>query len=236
MSIYALGDVTSHGMNEIRTDQILSKDGSGNFIEWDGTSFNAKNLALPTLTDAENSVVLPNGRVASIVDGGGQVTGELRVHDGVTSGGAPILPAGAIMPFAMNTQPVGWLICNGASNVSKSAFPALWDAIGEIWGVGDDSDHFKLPDLRGVFLRGFGTAQGSANFAEYQDDRLRNHVHGLLTGSNRDTGGYGTPGWVDNQTTAFEGQTRFTTLASGSIASDTETRPKNYAVLYCIKY
>ena len=119
MSIYALGDVTSHGMNEIRTDQILSKDGSGNFIEWDGTSFNAKNLALPTLTDAENSVVLPNGRVASIVDGGGQATGELRVHDGVSVGGIPINTQGTPEDLA-GFQTTG-SITNGTSSLTVAS-------------------------------------------------------------------------------------------------------------------
>lgn len=42
----------------------------------------------------------------------------------------------------------GWLLCDGSA-VSRSTFADLFAAIGTVYGVGDGSTTFNLPDLRG---------------------------------------------------------------------------------------
>lgn len=44
--------------------------------------------------------------------------------------------------------PSGWLPCDGSA-ISRTTFAALFSAIGTIWGVGDGSTTFNIPDLRG---------------------------------------------------------------------------------------
>lgn len=64
------------------------------------------------------------------------------------------VPAGAVQWFAAETPPTGWLECNGAT-VSRSTYPDLFNAIGTTYGAGNGSTTFKLPDLRGEFIRGW---------------------------------------------------------------------------------
>ena len=63
------------------------------------------------------------------------------------------VPAGTIIHYAGLTVPSGWLICNGA-NVSRTDYAALFAAIGTIYGTGDGSTTFGLPNLDGRFLEG----------------------------------------------------------------------------------
>lgn len=63
------------------------------------------------------------------------------------------LPVGSIMPFAgnKNALPKGWLVCDG-SKIDSVDYPGLYAVISHNWGGAGTS--FKLPDLRGAFLRG----------------------------------------------------------------------------------
>jgi len=87
--------------------------------------------------------------------------------------------AGMIQPFAGTTPPNGWALCDG-SVVSQTDYPDLFIQIGTTWdtaasqaGAGGfypapSSGFFRLPDLRGVFLRGVGTstkANGTGSIA-----------------------------------------------------------------------
>ena len=60
----------------------------------------------------------------------------------------PLPPAGALMPYAGAAEPSGWLFCNGRE-VSRSTYANLFSAIGTIYGAGNGSTTFNLPDLRG---------------------------------------------------------------------------------------
>lgn len=61
-------------------------------------------------------------------------------------------PPGAVVAFAGEKPPQGWLLCDGSPK-KRTDYPALFQAIGTAHGSPDDS-HFNLPDLRGLFLRG----------------------------------------------------------------------------------
>lgn len=136
------------------------------------------------------------------------------------------VPAGAIMDFAMNAAPAGWLACDGAL-VSRTTYAALFAAIGTTWGAGDGSTTFQLPDMRGYFRRGVGTnSDGTASgaFAAKQADDFKSHNHGI--------------GILRADATTGSG-INIVGAGSGSLLSDSnggaETRPKNIAVLTCIK-
>ena len=49
--------------------------------------------------------------------------------------------------------PDGWLHCHGQA-VSRTVYAALFAAIGTVYGAGDGSTTFNVPDFRGTFLRG----------------------------------------------------------------------------------
>ena len=57
------------------------------------------------------------------------------------------LPIGFIGSYGGTTPPEGWLICDGSA-VSRTAYSALFAAIGTTYGAGDGSTTFNLPDYR----------------------------------------------------------------------------------------
>lgn len=184
--------------------------------------------ATPTVVVDDGEIT--NAKLASGIDASKITTGTLpiaRIADGAVtaaklSSGVGT-PAGAVMAFAMNSAPAGWLAADG-SNVNRTTYAALFSAIGTTYGAGDGSTTFALPDLRGYFVRGSGTnSDGTAagTFGAKQADEFKAHTHQGTTHV-----GAGASGG-----TLFVG-------ASGTSGSTggTETRPKNIAMLYCIKF
>lgn len=158
-------------------------------------------------------------------------------------------PAGVIMAFAGTAAPTGFLSCDGSA-VSRTTYATLYAAIGTAWGVGDGSTTFNVPDLRGMFVRGTGTnATGSSSGAvgpsvgTYAADTYLNHTHtdsghthpylAPTRGGTAGPGGVGT-GYAppnDSTYTTSSGTANIQTSTTGG----TETKPKNYGVLYIIK-
>lgn len=71
------------------------------------------------------------------------------------------VPPGTVLAFAGATAPAGYLLCYG-QNVSRTAYAALFAALGTAWGSGDGSTTFGLPDLRGRAPFGKDDMGGSA--------------------------------------------------------------------------
>ena len=140
-------------------------------------------------------------------------------------------PAGAVLSFAMTSAPTGWLECDGAA-ISRTSYATLFAAIGETFGTGDGATTFNLPDLRGVFVRGWANAKANVdadnmydagrNFGTEQADAFKSHSHTFkgATGSS----GSGTSSRDSVPQTQNTGAT-----------GDIETRPRNVALMYCVK-
>ncbi|WP_338108407.1 phage tail protein [Aggregatibacter segnis] len=60
---------------------------------------------------------------------------------------------GEVAFFARANPPTGWLKANGAA-VSRTAYAELFASIGTTFGAGDGKTTFNLPDMRGEFIRG----------------------------------------------------------------------------------
>jgi len=144
------------------------------------------------------------------------------------------VPTGAVMAFAMNPVPTGWLAANGAA-VSRATYATLFAAIGTTYGAGDQSTTFNLPDLRGYFVRGAGTNSDgtvSGTFGVKQASDFKSHQHLALPYDN--FGGVAGEGCGNAVVASYYcevGATRYTGPTGG-----TETRPANIAMLYCIKF
>lgn len=54
-----------------------------------------------------------------------------------------------------NTLPSGWLECDGSS-VSRSDYPALYDAIGTTYGTGSGVATFNIPNIRAIVIDNSG--------------------------------------------------------------------------------
>ncbi|WP_208442323.1 phage tail protein [Bartonella raoultii] len=91
------------------------------------------------------------------------------------------LPTGFIGAFAMESLPAGWLLCDGRS-YSREKYRDLFATIGTLWGHDGDETTFNVPDLRGMFLRGFdylGSVDAGRHFGSVQQGSLREHDHSI---------------------------------------------------------
>ena len=180
--------------------------------------------------------------------------GELR-YDGKrllnTDDLAGMIPSGTVLYFAGQSAPAGWLKANGAA-VSRTAYAALFAAIGTTYGAGDGHSTFNLPDLRGEFIRGwddgrgvdtgrvFGSAQGDAirnitgQFVSDDYNRsLVNEILGVFTMTKRNSSlSYDAASTV---TTGGEYLNAIKFDASRVVPTAAENRPRNIALLACIK-
>ena len=185
-------------------------------------------------------------RANSITDAAG--TGAPDFPNGLESNGVAVAtvtdvkkaaPSGAVMSFAMNTAPTGWLKANGAL-VSRTTYASLFSAIGTTFGAGDGSTTFALPDLRGYFNRNWDDGRGvdsGRSFGSLQDTRV-NNIQTIASVVGYDIG----PGSTtinDNGTTSVR---MYTGGSSGTSYSLTfakkggDTYPGNIALLACIKF
>lgn len=71
------------------------------------------------------------------------------------------LPAGSITQYAGASAPAGWLLMYGQA-ISRVTYKALFDAIGTVYGAGDGSTTFNVPDARGRALLGKDNMGGTA--------------------------------------------------------------------------
>ena len=96
------------------------------------------------------------------INGNLKVTGAIEFSDSsqITSADK-IIPSGMIMPFAGTVIPFGWLLCDG-TEISRTDYADLFNAIGETYGYGDGTNTFVLPDFRGRFLLGLDNMGGSS--------------------------------------------------------------------------
>ena len=70
-------------------------------------------------------------------------------------------PTGAVMTFAGAISPTGWLLCFG-QEVSRTTYADLFAVCGTIYGAGNGTTTFNLPDLRGRVAAGKDDMGGSA--------------------------------------------------------------------------
>jgi microcystin-dependent protein len=97
---------------------------------------------------------------------------------GASAGSAP---TGSLLDKASAIAPPDYLLCDGAA-VSRSTYAALFADIGTVWGVGDGSTTFNLPDFRGIFRVGAGGSyaladSGGQNTHALTSSEMPAHTH-----------------------------------------------------------
>jgi phage-related tail fiber protein len=148
------------------------------------------------------------------------------------------VPAGAI--FAIPTINIlsGYLECNGAE-INRSTYSDLFNIIGANFGAGDGISTFNIPDLRGEFIRGFDNGRGidsGRSFGSFQNDEFQSHGHNF-----RQSTSYSSlfnPVKEDHIPMGVSIPPAGTRTGSGIIynSGGSETRPRNIAMKYVIKY
>jgi len=149
-------------------------------------------------------------------------------------------PVGLVANFARTTAPTGWLKANGSA-VSRTAYASLFAAIGTTFGTGDGVNTFNLPDLRGEFVRCLddgrgidaGRTMGSSQADEFKTFDLKYYGPNGSAGNRSvfdiraNSGAIYTNGITQNSGPA---------AAAFQVPGGDETRPRNVALLACIKF
>ena len=144
-------------------------------------------------------------------------------------------PTGTVISFAGDTAPDGYLICDGTA-VSRTIYDDLYATISTKYGAGNGTSTFNLPDLRGEFIRGWSSAGGTQRpgvdvgrqMGSSQDQEIQSHSHTMVTGA-ASTGNLRSGGGNRAGDTSSTQTNKFPT------DPDAETRPRNVAMMYCIK-
>lgn len=177
-------------------------------------------------------------------------------------GAADTVGIGTIMAYGGIVPPNNWMECDGTVLLTAS-YQNLYTAIGNTdalsaygylcnqFGVRDSSGYyFKLPDLRGEFLRGWDHGRGvdaGRESSSFQACAIQPHKHIAPLGSqgrgpfgeqasNDFLGFSGTDGnnsmFLTNDATSYNG---LNPNNIGTIVAN-DTRPRNVSVVYIIKY
>ncbi|WP_239007556.1 phage tail protein [Pseudomonas granadensis] len=145
---------------------------------------------------------------------------------------ASALPVGSIVAFPVDTPPPGFLELDNSVK-SSATYPDLSVYLGGKFNKGDEGvGNFRLPEARGEFLRGWDHGRGvdaGRTLGSYQTDQNKAHAHTTSFELVTDTFAAGTVS--RNFVQEYGAQNNVQTNASGG----TESRPRNIAVMWCIK-
>ncbi|MFJ4346880.1 tail fiber protein [Pseudomonas sp. NPDC089401] len=145
-------------------------------------------------------------------------------------------PVGAIMSFPKTQVPAGFLELDGSVQ-SKTAYPDLYEYLGTAYNKGDEATgYFRLPDYRGEFLRGWDHGRGidagrTLGSSQLGQNEAHTHTYSRVPVFGNTSGTVGSGLVADNGTQAATAQYSNYLNASGG----NEARPRNMAVMWCIK-
>jgi hypothetical protein len=158
------------------------------------------------------------------------------------------VPVGSVIAIAINrgAEFDGWLLCDGQDIPVGAKYNALRGLLGDTYGAG------KVPDFRGMFLRGHGsqtlasgkdnadTIHASGDIGDWQGDAIRNITGEWNAGANYTV--ISASGVVSSyyngssENGAYNSGGRLQFDAGRVVPTANEIRPVNYAVYYYIKY
>jgi phage-related tail fiber protein len=149
---------------------------------------------------------------------------------------ASALPVGSIVAFPVDSPPPGFLELDNSVK-SSATYPDLSAYLGSKFNKGDEGvGNFRLPEARGEFLRGWDHGRGvdaGRGLGSWQADDNKAHAHTVtrMQAFANATGSNPSAVVVDNGNTAV-----MTNFAAGFNSSGgAEARPRNIAVMWCIK-
>ena len=190
---------------------------------------------LPAATTSRKGVVqLATAQEAAAGTNPEKVITPATLSSAINASGNPV---GTVITFAGETAPGGYLVCDGSliQNIASQTIQGITADFRVLRSVlesfnNNTSTTVVLPDLRGEFVRGYssgrlGVDSGRA-FGSNQAQSIESHAHTGASGNANTSGGLAGGGNRTGDTGIY------TTQATGSA----ETRPRNVALLYCIKF
>ncbi len=214
-------------------------------LDLDASPSNNTGFAMPSLTTTQRIAIVAPKDGLQVYDT--SLKGFYYFNTTTNRWDCVTVPAGSIGYFGNITAPIGYLECNGQA-VSRTTYPELFNAISTLYGIGDGATTFNLPDLRGEFIRGVDNGRGvdaGRVLGTLQQTSLTNVMNGTTYNGNN-------PANVDLfEFTQLDTDAHFddigiqhTVLVNTALANSGNTapitpygiRPRNLALLSCIKY
>ena len=256
-----IGDVQFDGTADIDLPGVNkpgNQDTSGNAATASYAAQIAARKIGGVIFNAKTDIDLPGVNIKGNQDTSGNAATATRLQTICTINGVPFdgntnintTPAGAVQFFAMDTAPVGWLKANGAA-LSRTTYANLFAAIGTRFGEGDGSTTFNLPDLRGLFLRGWDDGRGldknrelgswqiDGTISDKDKDKDKVIIHRSIGYSNE----YNNKVLIEQNNLKQETMYKTNMASTAAFGSErpidlnrqSEVRPLNVALLACIK-
>lgn len=153
------------------------------------------------------------------------------------------VPIGTVMAYVSSTPPAGWIPCDGRTLSKTGIYADLYKVVGDSFTSPASQTTFKVPDLRGEFVRGWdnrltgdtSAVDPSRTFGSNQTESISAHSHRVYRT-------YLPSGYVDDVGNVplipidLASPGASSSFVSTSAVGGKETRPRNVALLYCIKY
>lgn len=183
--------------------------------------------------------------MANFVNYGNAETLMTEIAAKINNSASSYAPLGTVVPYAGNTAPNGWLVCNGAA-VSREMYADLFAVIGTTYGAGDGAATFNLPNLVDKFVEG-GSSSGaikSAGLPNITGQLLGGAIHGSAAIANGGNGAFtihsggNAAGFIDayTGTANYNSGITFNASKSNSIyGSSTTVQPPAVVMVYIIK-
>ena len=137
---------------------------SNTFVITNGTSvYNVAPASFSTAITVEGAATFES---TVTVSGKATFSGDVNVSskvcasafygDGLNITG--LLPSGVILPYGVTAAPTGYKLCDGSAHTrTGTSTSALFTVIGTLYGAGNGSTTFNVPDLAGKFMAGIGS-------------------------------------------------------------------------------
>jgi microcystin-dependent protein len=152
---------------------------------------------------------------------------------------------GTLVWFLAPSPPPGYVKANGAL-LSRTSYVDLWNFANTYGGItgeatwqggyygyfsyGDGSTNFRVPDLRGLFVRAYDDGRGmnpDGNvYGLYRADQNLSHVHGYSNGAAYT---------ITNGAGAYVASGEYLGIGSMNASGGNEARPRSVSLLACIK-
>lgn len=169
---YKSQGIDAFGWVEVET--ILSMTPGVDYLTPDGDASQLTNLNMSNAGSGVLSVLrggTGSSGITGLVKGNGSSAFTAAI-DGVDYMGANSM-TGIIAYYPIAEVPTGWLRCDGSA-YNRVTYARLFSKIGTIYGVGDGSTTFNVPNLYNYFIRGW---DGSSAFNTVQQDQVGKHMH-----------------------------------------------------------
>lgn len=202
-----------------------------------------KDITKPYTLQANEAII----RLDPIIEDELVVDGELYIEGTTVDLEESQFQAGQYGFFAMKNPKGRWLFCDGRE-ISREAYPDLFEAIGTTYGEGNGTTTFNIPDRRGYFGRCLDAGaevdyQSDREIGSKQGDAIRNITatlnNNLLSSSNYTEGAINTD--VADTGYSYLGNgpyvgVNLTFDASRVVPTAPENVVKNIAEYVCIRY